>query len=83
MWGYALLGLATLLLAPVFNRSSWIEKTTAWLMIINGILSIVGGFITTVALGLGDDPGRAGQFCHLEHLGRRIGDLRDRGSCAA
>ena len=50
MWGYALLGLATLLLAPVFNRSSWIEKTTAWLMILNGILSIVGGFITATNL---------------------------------
>jgi hypothetical protein len=50
MWGYALLGLATLLLAPVFNRSR-IEKTTAWLMILNGILSIAGGFITAVHLG--------------------------------
>ena len=50
MWGYALLGLATLLLAPVFNRSGWIEKTTAWLMILNGILSIAGGFITAANL---------------------------------
>ncbi len=50
MWGYALLGLATLLLAPVFNRSGWVEKTTAWLMILNGILSIVGGFITATNL---------------------------------
>ena len=50
MWGYALLGLATLLLAPVFNRGSWVEKTTAWLMILNGILSIIGGFITAVHL---------------------------------
>ena len=50
MWGYALLGLATLLLAPVFNRSGWVEKTTAWLMILNGILSIAGGFITTLRL---------------------------------
>ena len=45
MWGYALLGLATLLLAPVFNRD-WIERTTAWLMVVNGIISIAGGFIT-------------------------------------
>ncbi len=50
MWGYALLGLATLLLAPVFNRGSWVEKTAAWLMILNGILSIIGGFITAVHL---------------------------------
>ncbi len=45
MWGYALLGLATLLLAPVFNRD-WVERTTAWLMVANGIISIAGGFIT-------------------------------------
>jgi hypothetical protein len=49
MWGYALLGLATLLLAPVFKRGR-VEKITAGLMIANGILSIAGGFITAVNL---------------------------------
>lgn len=50
MWGYALLGLATWLLAPVFNRNP-VEKTTAWLMVLNGVLSIAGGFITAFDLG--------------------------------
>lgn len=49
MWGYALLGLATWLLAPVFQRDR-VEKTTAWLMVINGVISIAGGFITAVNL---------------------------------
>jgi hypothetical protein len=49
MWGYALLGLATWLLAPIFNRN-WTEKTTAWLMVLNGVLSIAGGFITAMDL---------------------------------
>jgi hypothetical protein len=49
MWGYALLGVATWLLAPVFNRD-WVERTTAWLMILNGVISVAGGFITAVNL---------------------------------
>lgn len=49
MWGYALLGLATWLLAPVFHRN-WVEKTTAVLMVLNGVLSIAGGFITAFHL---------------------------------
>lgn len=50
MWGYALLGLATWLMAPIFH-GDWVERTTAWLMVLNGILSIVGGFISAVNLG--------------------------------
>jgi hypothetical protein len=50
MWGYALLGLATWLTAPVFSGSR-IERTTAGLQVANGMLSIAGGFITAVNLG--------------------------------
>ncbi len=50
MWGYALLGLATWLLAPVFYRNR-VEQTTATLQVLNGILSIAGGFITAASLG--------------------------------
>jgi hypothetical protein len=49
MWGYALLGLATWLLAPSFHGST-VEKVTGGLMIANGVLSIAGGFITAVNL---------------------------------
>jgi hypothetical protein len=57
MWGYALLGVATWLVAPVFNRNR-IEKITAGLMIANGIISLLGGFITAIDLGwVGTMPG--------------------------
>ncbi len=50
MWGYALLGVATWLGAVVFKRSR-IEKATAWLMIANGVISLVGGFLSAGNLG--------------------------------
>lgn len=50
MWGYALLGVATWLLAPIFHRNR-IEKIAAGLMIANGVVSIVGGFVTAWNLG--------------------------------
>jgi thiol:disulfide interchange protein len=50
MWGYALLGVATWLLAPIFNRSR-VEKITAALMVANGVVSIIGGFVTAWSLG--------------------------------
>jgi len=50
MWGYALLGVATWLAAVVFNRNG-IEKTTARLMVANGIISLAGGFVTAADLG--------------------------------
>ena len=46
MWGYALLGVATWIAAPVFHGSR-LEKTTAWLMIANGVVSLLGGVIAT------------------------------------
>jgi hypothetical protein len=49
MWGYALLGIATIFAAPVFNRNRT-ERITAWLMVINGIVSLAGGFVTAVNL---------------------------------
>ena len=56
-------GAGHLLLAPVFNRD-WIERTTAWLMVVNGIISIAGGFITAGQSGLGHDRTRSHQL-HL------------------
>lgn len=50
MWGYALLGVATWLTAPIFNRNR-IEKMTAALMIANGVVSIAGGVVTAWSLG--------------------------------
>lgn len=50
MWGYALLGVATWLTASIFHRNR-IEKTTAVLMIANGIVSIIGGIVTAWNLG--------------------------------
>jgi hypothetical protein len=49
MWGYALLGVATWLLAPVFHGST-VEKMTAGLMIANGVVSVAGGFISALDL---------------------------------
>ena len=50
MWGYAFLGVATWLAAPVFNRSR-LERATAVLMIANGIMSIAGALVTAISLG--------------------------------
>lgn len=49
MWGYALLGVSTILAAPVLRRN-WLEKATAGLMVANGIISLVGGFVTSADL---------------------------------
>ena len=50
MWGYALLGLATCFVAPVFRRNRT-EKITAGLMVANGVVSIAGGVVTSANLG--------------------------------
>jgi MFS family permease len=49
MWGYALLGVATWLAAPIFGRDR-LERVTAALMVLNGVLSIAGGFVTSLDL---------------------------------
>ena len=49
MWGYALLGVSTILVAPVFRRNQ-IEKMTAGLMVANGVISLAGGFVTAANL---------------------------------
>jgi hypothetical protein len=49
MWGWGLLGLATWLIAPVY-RGSPLERATAGVCILNGIVSIVGAFITAADL---------------------------------
>lgn len=49
MWGYGFLGLATWLAAPVLHRDG-LEKFTAWLFVINGLISIAGAIMTAVDL---------------------------------
>jgi hypothetical protein len=49
MWGYAFLGLATALAAPVFYRSR-LEKVLAWLLIANGVVSVATALITAADL---------------------------------
>lgn len=50
MWGYACLGMATWLAAVVFKRDR-LEKATAVLIVANGIISIIGGIVTSFNLG--------------------------------
>jgi hypothetical protein len=50
MWGYAFLGVATWLTASIFHRNR-VEQVTAVLMVANGVVSIVGGFVTAWSLG--------------------------------
>jgi hypothetical protein len=49
MWGYALLGLATWLAAPVFGGGGR-EKTARVLMTTNGVFSIVGALVVSFDL---------------------------------
>ncbi|HVZ39793.1 MAG TPA: hypothetical protein VHI13_10985 [Candidatus Kapabacteria bacterium] len=62
MWGYALLGVATWLAAPVFNRGG-IERACTALMVANGAASIAGAAIVVI------DPGwllnTAGMVCFI------------------
>ncbi len=48
MWGYALLGVATWLCAPVFGRNSRAARAAAWCFVVNGPVSIAGGVATAV-----------------------------------
>ncbi len=45
MWGYALLGVATWFMSPVFHGRI-IERATSALMVANGVISIAGGVAT-------------------------------------
>jgi hypothetical protein len=49
MWGYAFLGLATWLAAPVLDRTR-LERTTALLMVANGVVSIGSALVTAIDL---------------------------------
>lgn len=44
------LGVATWLVAPVFRRGA-LERTTAWLFVANGPVSVLGGFATAASPG--------------------------------
>jgi len=50
MWGYAVLGVATWLVAPVFRQGP-LERTTAWLFVANGPVSVLGGVATAAVPG--------------------------------
>jgi Ni/Fe-hydrogenase subunit HybB-like protein len=49
MWGYALLGVATWVAVPVFDRQG-IERSVRLLMTINGIFSIAGALVVSYDL---------------------------------
>lgn len=51
MWGYALLGAATWLIAPVLQTQSPLERWTRWLLIANGPLSIGPALLTALVPG--------------------------------
>lgn len=50
MWGYAFIGVATWLVAPVFHGSR-LARLTAWTFIANGPVSLAGGIVTTALPG--------------------------------
>jgi hypothetical protein len=50
MWGYALLGVATWLVAPTFGASA-VERATAWTFIANGPASICPAVLTALRPG--------------------------------
>jgi hypothetical protein len=50
MWGYAFIGVATWLVAPVFHGGR-LERVTAWTFIANGPVSLAGGILTTAHPG--------------------------------
>jgi hypothetical protein len=49
MWGYAALGAATWF-AAVAVRGSRVERAASWLMIANGVMSVVGAVVTAIKL---------------------------------
>jgi hypothetical protein len=50
MWGYAFIGVATWLVAPVF-RGNRLERVTGFAFIANGPVSVAGGLLTTARPG--------------------------------
>jgi len=50
MWGYAVLGVATWLVAPAFHGSA-IERATKWLFVANGPVSVVGAVANAASPG--------------------------------
>jgi hypothetical protein len=57
MWGYGFLGVATWLVAPIFEGGR-LERATAWTFAANGWMSVVGALWTAVAPGwVMTDPG--------------------------
>lgn len=50
MWGYAVFGIATWLMAPVLKRDRG-ERAAAALLVVNGVVSTAGGLATVAAPG--------------------------------
>jgi hypothetical protein len=51
MWGYAVLGAATWLVAPVFARDGRLGRATAGLFVANGLVSVAGALLTAARPG--------------------------------
>jgi hypothetical protein len=51
MWGYALLGVATWLVAPVFTGAGTVGRVTAALFVANGPLSLAAALLTALRPG--------------------------------
>ncbi|MEP6860346.1 MAG: hypothetical protein ABJE66_06990 [Deltaproteobacteria bacterium] len=63
MFGYAVLGLATAILAPAIAGHSWRRRTIRGLLRANGAISILGALVTAVDLAWVQTP--AGLVCFL------------------
>ena len=50
MWGYAVLGTATWLVAPAFAGSA-LERAVGWMFVVNGPVSVAGGLATALRPG--------------------------------
>lgn len=51
MWGYGLLGIASFFAAPFyFAYTDRLNKSIAWLLLVNGLMSIIGALITAFDL---------------------------------
>lgn len=50
MWGYAFLGVATWATAGIFDRNR-LERAAGAFMVLNGVVSILGAFVTSLDLG--------------------------------
>jgi hypothetical protein len=50
MWGWSFFGAATWVASPVFRKNR-VEKIAGGLMVLNGVISVAGAFVTSIDLG--------------------------------